>query len=207
MTFFVRCTIINATMRLIKRYKNRRLYDTRTSRTITQFDLARMIESGEEVQVVDSATGEDITIAVMARVIGERSTVWGSVADAKEVLRSVIYLGGNKSMSVLKNTILASIGLLQVTKAKAEKIIDDLIKKGDLDKSERKKAIMELLDKADKSTSDFRKKVVAEAERAQKGAKKLAKDLAWAKQADVKKLNDKVNRLAKRVKALEDTGK
>ena len=82
-------------------------------------DLARLIEGGEEVQVVDSATGEDITVAVMARVIGERSTAWGSVADAKEVLRSIIYLGGNKSMSVLKNTILASIGLASRTDRRA----------------------------------------------------------------------------------------
>ncbi len=194
-------------MRVIKRYKNRRLYDTHSSRTITQFDLARLVEEGEEVQVIDSATGEDITIAVLARVLGERSTAWGSVADAKTVLRSIIYLGGNKSMSVLKNTVLASIGFFQVTKAKAEQIIDDLIKKGDLDKSERKAAIMELLEKAEKSTASFRKKVLNEADKAGQSAKKLAKDLAWAKQADMKKLNDKVNRLARRVKKLEDAQK
>ena len=194
-------------MRLIKRYSNRRLYDTKTSRTITQFDLARLIEEGEEVRVVDSATGEDITVAILARVLGERSTAWGSVADATEVLRNIIYLGGNKSMSVLKNTILASIGFLQVTKDKAEKIIDDLIKKGELDKSERKKAIMELLDKADKSTASFRKRVLEEADKAGKSARKLAKDYTPAKQADLKKLNDKVNKLARKVKALEDAAK
>jgi polyhydroxyalkanoate synthesis repressor PhaR len=194
-------------MRLIKRYSNRRLYDTKTSRTITQFDLARLIEEGEEVRVVDSATGEDITVAILARVLGERSTAWGSVADATEVLRNIIYLGGNKSMSVLKNTILASIGFLQVTKDKAEKIIDDLIKKGELDKSERKKAIMELLDKADKSTASFRKRVLEEADKAGKSARKLAKDYTPAKQADLKKLNDKVNKLARKVKALEDASK
>jgi polyhydroxyalkanoate synthesis repressor PhaR len=194
-------------MRLIKRYSNRRLYDTKTSRTITQFDLARLIEEGEEVRVVDSATGEDITVAILARVLGERSTAWGSVADATEVLRNIIYLGGNKSMSVLKNTVLASIGFLQVTKDKAEKIIDDLIKKGELDKSERKKAIMELLDRADKSTASFRKRVLEEADKAGKSARKLAKDYTPAKQADLKKLNDKVNKLARKVKTLEDAAK
>ena len=204
LTFFVRCTIINVTMRLIKRYKNRRLYDTRTSRTITQFDLARMIEGGEEEKVVDSTTGEDITVPVMARVIGERSTVWGSVADAKEVLRSIIYLGGNKSMSILRNTVLASIGALHVTKAKAEKIIDELIKKGELDKSDRKKAVMELLDKAEKSTTELRKKIAREAEKAQKGVSKLASGFGWANQDDVKKLDAKVKRLAKKVKAGAD---
>ena len=107
-------------------------------------------------------------------------------------------------MSLLKNTILASIGAFQVTKAKAEKIIDDLIKKGDLDKSDRKKAIMELLEKAEKSTAGLRARVAKEAEKAHKSAAKLAKDLNWARQTDFKKLEAKVNKLARAIKALEE---
>ena len=107
-------------------------------------------------------------------------------------------------MSLLKNTILASIGALQVTREKAEKIIDDLIKKGDLDKSDRKKAIMELLDKAEKSTASLRAKVAKEAERAQKSASKIVSELNWARQTDLKKLEAKVTKLATAVKALEE---
>lgn len=192
-----------ATMKVIKRYKNRRLYDAETSRTITQFDLARMIREGRQVRVVDSTTGEDITRDVLGRVLLAESERWGSVSEIREMLRNLIYLGGDKSMSLLKNTILASIGALQVTREKAEKIIDDLIKKGELDRSSRKKAVMELLDKADKSTADFRKKITKEAGKARKSAEKLAHDLVWVKQADLKKLEAKLNRLAKRVKELE----
>lgn len=107
-------------------------------------------------------------------------------------------------MSILKNTILASIGAFQVTKKKAEEIIDDLIKKGDLDKSKRKDAVMELLEKAEKSTESFRKKVLSEAEKAQTGVSKFAKDMAWAKQTDMKKLEAKVNKLAREIKGLKD---
>lgn len=190
-------------MKTIKRYKNRRLYDTEASRTITQFDLARMIREGHQVTVIDSASGKDITHDVLGRVLLIESERWGSVGEVREMLRNLIYLGGDKSMSLLKNTILASIGALQVTKEKAEKVIDDLIKKGELDKSSRKKAVMELLDKADKSTAKFRKKVIAEAEKAKKSAEKLAHDLVWVTHQDFKKLESKVNRLAKRVKELE----
>lgn len=55
-------------MRLIKRYKNRRLYDTEASRTITQKDLAGLIQTGETVTVIDSASGQDITLEVLSRV-------------------------------------------------------------------------------------------------------------------------------------------
>ncbi|MGD8922051.1 MAG: polyhydroxyalkanoate synthesis regulator DNA-binding domain-containing protein [Candidatus Zixiibacteriota bacterium] len=190
-------------MRLIKRYRNRRLYDTSESRTITQFDLARMIREGEEIKVIDSTTERDITLSVLGRVMVSESHSWGDVSETKEVLRHIIYLGGNKSMSILKNTVLASIGVVQVTKAKAEKVIDDLIKKGELDKSKRKAAIMELLEKAEKTSADLREKFVKEAEKAQKGVSKFAKDISWARQQDVQKLESQVEQLNKMIKKLE----
>jgi polyhydroxyalkanoate synthesis repressor PhaR len=190
-------------MRIVKRYSNRRLYDTQTSRTITQFDLARLIREGHQVQVIDSASGRDITVEVLGRVMVAETSRESSLNDAKEFLRDLIVTGGNKSMSILRNTVLASIGALHVTKAKAEKIIDELIKKGELDKSDRKKAVMELLEKAEKSTAELRKKITKEAEKAQKGVSKIAANLAWASPDDVKKLDAKIKRLAKRIKDLE----
>lgn len=191
-------------MRLIKRYKNRRLYDTVSSRTITQRDLAAIIQEGNEVTVIDSGSGEDITLEVLSRVAVSEPVIGGNLQQAKEFLRNAIILGGDTSMSILKNTVLASIGAFQVTKKKAEEIIDELIKKGDLDKSDRKAAVMELVDKAEKSTENFRKKVMAEAEKAQSGVTKFAKDMSWARQTDMKKLDSKVNKLAREVKALKE---
>jgi polyhydroxyalkanoate synthesis repressor PhaR len=190
-------------MRIVKRYSNRRLYDTQASRTITQFDLACLIREGHQVQVVESSTGKDITVEVMGRIMVAETTRTSSVHDAKEFLRELIVTGGDKSMSILRNTILASIGVLQVTKAKAEKVIDELIKKGDLDKSDRKKAVMELLDKAEKSTADFRAKIAREAGKAQKEVSKFASGIGWATHDDVKKLDAKIKRLTKKIKDLE----
>lgn len=190
-------------MRIVKRYKNRRLYDTETSRTITQFDLARMIQEGHKVKVIDSTTGEDITLAVIGRVLLAETSRWNSVKDSTELMRSMIIVGGEKSMSILKNTVLASIGMFQVTKAKAEKIIDDLIKKGELDKSDRKKAVMELLEKAEKSTADLRKKFSSEAQKAGQSVSKVTASLNWARQEDLKKLERKVNKLAREIKDLK----
>lgn len=191
-------------MRLIKRYSNRRLYDTETSRTITQFDLARLIQEGHQVKVVDSSSGEDITLAVLGRVLLAETSRWEDVKESKELMRQLIYIGGEKSMSILKNTILASIGALHVTRQKAEKIIDELIKKGDLDKSDRKKAVMELLEKAEKSTEKFRAKFSKEAEKASKTVSGFAAGLTPALAEDMKKLERKVNKLAKQVKDLTE---
>lgn len=190
-------------MRIIKRYSNRRLYDTQTSRTITQFDLARLIREGHQVQVVESATGEDITVDVLGRIMVAQTAGTSNLAEAKEFLRELIVTGGDRSMSILRNTVLASIGALQVTKAKAEKIIDDLIKRGQLDKSDRKRAVMELLKKAEKSTASLRKKVSDEAEKAQKSVSRLASGLSWVSHDEFKKLDGKVKRLTRKLKDLE----
>jgi polyhydroxyalkanoate synthesis repressor PhaR len=54
---------------LIKKYGNRRLYDTRRSRYITLEELAGSIVAGEEVRVVDSKSGEDLTKRVVTKLI------------------------------------------------------------------------------------------------------------------------------------------
>ena len=56
---------------LIKKYGNRRLYDTGLSRYITLEDLAEIIRAGEEVRVVDAKTDQDLTTATLAQIIVE----------------------------------------------------------------------------------------------------------------------------------------
>ena len=190
-------------MRVIKRYQNRRLYDTDTSRTITQVKLAELIREGVDVKVIDSANGHDITMPVLGRVLLSEADTWKDRKATKELIKEIISLGGDRSMSILKNTVLASIGAFQVTREKAEKIVDELIKKGELAKSERKKAIMELLDKAEKSTASLRERVAKETEKVHQSVSKAVKDLKLVKQADLKKLENKIDKLAKAIQELE----
>jgi polyhydroxyalkanoate synthesis repressor PhaR len=56
----------------IRKYSNRRLYDTTRSRHITAEDLYRLVREGHDVVVTDSATGADITHQVLAQMIVER---------------------------------------------------------------------------------------------------------------------------------------
>jgi polyhydroxyalkanoate synthesis repressor PhaR len=54
---------------LVKKYGNRRLYDTRRSSYITLEELGELIAAGEDVQVVDAKTGEDLTKRVVTKII------------------------------------------------------------------------------------------------------------------------------------------
>ena len=57
--------------KIVKRYANRKLYDTERSCYVTLEDIAVMIKAGDEVQVVDNKTGEDLTSVTLAQIIFE----------------------------------------------------------------------------------------------------------------------------------------
>ena len=57
--------------RIIKRYSNRKLYDTKDSRYVTLAQIAELVRGGDDVQVIDNATKEDKTEATLALIISE----------------------------------------------------------------------------------------------------------------------------------------
>src|SRR3954463_16233748 len=57
--------------RVIKRYSNRKLYDTKDSRYVTLQQIGEMVRAGEEVQIIDNATKEDKTDVTLALIISE----------------------------------------------------------------------------------------------------------------------------------------
>ncbi|HBF99898.1 MAG TPA: polyhydroxyalkanoate synthesis repressor PhaR, partial [Alphaproteobacteria bacterium] len=56
---------------IIKKYANRRLYNTASSRYVTLEQLSEMVKSGEEFRVLDAKTDEDITRSVLTQIIFE----------------------------------------------------------------------------------------------------------------------------------------
>jgi len=78
---------------LIKKYENRRLYDTTNSRYVNLDEVAQMLQRGEDVQVVDAATGEDITRLILTQIIVEDA----KTADSNfplDVLRQMVIASG-----------------------------------------------------------------------------------------------------------------
>lgn len=60
-----------AKRRVIKRYSNRKLYDTKDSRYVTLLQIAEMVRTGEEVQIIDNNSKEDLTEITLAQIIYE----------------------------------------------------------------------------------------------------------------------------------------
>ncbi len=81
---------------VIKKYANRRLYNTDTSSYVTLDDLCKMIKDGEEIIVFDAKNGDDITRSVLTQIIVEQEAKGGQSLLPTGFLRQIIsYYGGN----------------------------------------------------------------------------------------------------------------
>ncbi|GAB4320771.1 MAG: hypothetical protein Kow0074_11310 [Candidatus Zixiibacteriota bacterium] len=145
--------------RIIKRYRNRSLYDTQTKEQITLERVRELVKAGVDFRVKESHTDRDLTVLVLSQVLGEEIRHWQDRDDAKEVLSQLIKRGGDAGMTILSKTVLAAIGAFSLTKENAERIIDELIKRGELDKSKRAEAIKEAVDKAELRAKETVEKV------------------------------------------------
>jgi len=88
---------------LIKRYANRKLYNTDTSRYITLKGIAELIENGEEVRVVDNETGEDITSIALSQILVDNERSKGAVSGS--VLTELISRGGDVLYGALRRGV------------------------------------------------------------------------------------------------------
>jgi len=86
---------------VIKKYANRRLYNTGTSTYVTLEDLAEMVKKGEDFTVQDAKTGEDITHAVLTQIIFELENRNGQSMLPIPFLRQLISFYGDQMQMVV----------------------------------------------------------------------------------------------------------
>src|SRR5207342_41949 len=90
--------------RVIKRYSNRKLYDTKDSRYVTLLQIAEMVRGGEEVQIIDNNTKEDLTEVTLAQIIYEEQKQKASTSRnvPLQTLKDLIHQRTEKVLSDLR---------------------------------------------------------------------------------------------------------
>ncbi len=184
-------------IKTIKRYPNRLLYDADIRQFVTGNRLREYVRRGIDFRIVDNRSGDDMTVKVLGQVLLDDLNEKNNKQSVIEIMRGYIALGGDFSMDILKKTVLASIGAFEITKSKAEEIVDALIKQGEVAKSKRSDAILELLEKAEGSTKEFKDKISRDVESA-------IENMKVAKKKDLQDLSDKVDQLAEQVRKLTE---
>lgn len=97
---------------IIKKYENRRLYDTTNSRYINQDEIARMIREGHAVQVLDAATGEDLTRLVLTQIIVEDAKGPDSTFPL-DILRQMVVASGKATQETTLKYMKAVLDMYQ----------------------------------------------------------------------------------------------
>jgi polyhydroxyalkanoate synthesis repressor PhaR len=115
-------------MPLIKRYANRKLYDTQAKRYITLDGIAELIRQEKDVQVIDHETGEDITAMTQAQIIFEQERkIKGGIPHA--VFTSIIQ-ASTDTLSQLRHALIPPAEWQKEVDAEIERRVQQLIHTG-----------------------------------------------------------------------------
>jgi polyhydroxyalkanoate synthesis repressor PhaR len=113
--------------RVIRKYANRRLYDSTASRHVTLDDIRKLIGAGQKVQVVDDRSGADLTRAVMLQIISEQEQ-FGAPVLSVQLLEGIIRFYGNPVQEMLSRYLEQGLGTVirqqQVVQAEMAKVLE-----------------------------------------------------------------------------------
>lgn len=122
-------------MHLVKKYANRKLYDTQTKRYITMTELSALIKDGEEIQIVDNKTGEDLTAQVVSQLLAREKNNQDKAVPTSVLMqmlrkgRGTLFGYGKKYVSLWQSALLMS-------REEIEKRINTLVKEKEISETE-----------------------------------------------------------------------
>ncbi|HZZ83085.1 MAG TPA: polyhydroxyalkanoate synthesis regulator DNA-binding domain-containing protein [Anaeromyxobacteraceae bacterium] len=114
--------------KIIKRYTNRKLYDTVESRYVTLDEIAGMVKAGAEVRVLDNRTKEDLTSVTLAQIIFEEEKKTSKVG--LRMLRELVRHGSDRAQQFVEETKGELRGRVELVRHAAEQRVQTLLSKG-----------------------------------------------------------------------------
>ena len=176
-------------MHIIKKYANRKMYDRTAKQYITMDQLSELIKSGEEVQIVDNSTGEDLTASIVSQLIG-REKKEDHRGISSRVLMQLLRKGGGTLGDYARKYTSLWQSAFSMAEDEIDKLINRLVKDKELSRSEGSNLKNEIV-----GYTDFLKGWISDS---------IDKRISDA--LDVMNLptKDRVNELADRIDALEE---
>jgi len=102
--------------RIIKKYANRRLYDTHESRYITLEELKNLIVSGQDIQIVDAKTNKDISREVLLQLVSEQESAGTPILN-ESILTSMIQFYGHPMQKMASQYLELALEQLQTQRS------------------------------------------------------------------------------------------
>jgi len=158
-------------------------------------DIAALIRQAEEIQVVDNATGADITVGVLEQIIFlQESRRWRGIPEYAMALQDSIRMGGGIMTNFLRKTVLSGLGALLVTKEGVEKLLEELTRRGEISGEEAPRLLEEMMSRVEQNSRKIESEI---RQRVEKTVRSLFPEISM-----LDNLNARVEALAAEVEAL-----
>lgn len=182
-------------MHIIKKYANRKLYDTTVKRYLTMNQLAELIKSGEEVSIIDNETGDDLTSAIVSQLLAREDTNTDKAVPSSVLMqmlrkgRGTLFGYGRKYVSLWQNA-------LTMSKEEIEKRINSLVREKEISESEGKTLKQEIIGFA----NNLKLWIIDNIDQRMSDA---LKGIHLSSKAQISELHNRVDELSRRVAELE----
>ncbi len=178
--------------KVIKRYTNRKLYDTVESRYVTLEEIAEMIKAGGEVKILDNRTKEDLTSVTLAQIIFEEEKKTSKMS--LRMLRDLIRHGGERAQQFVEETQAELRGRVEAVRHAAEQRMQTLITRGQ-QTSDRAK---DLVAASQEAVSQFQRKIDERVRSAVESMTSLSEV-----RRDLNEISARIDELEKKLKELD----
>jgi polyhydroxyalkanoate synthesis repressor PhaR len=139
--------------RIIKRYQNRKLYDTEASAYVTLDDIAQMIKAGIDVKVIDNKSKKDLTSLTLTQIIFEEEKKQKSILPLA-ALKRIIATSGESIGDFVDRHIIPGLNSFAQARREMEKYVNRLVKRGKLEPDEGKRMLTDLFTGSQKGLED-----------------------------------------------------
>lgn len=181
-------------MRTIKRYSNRKLYDTQDKRYITLEQISALVRDGEDIRVIDNSSGEDLTTVTLSQVLLDQEKKKEAPLP-KWAFLDMIQRSSNNVLDGLKKGVFSWFENSFVSDETIDKNVEKMVKGGQITKDEATKIKTEFKSR----TGAFKKRLDDMVERR---VDEILGALNIPSKSELGKLNERLEELTKKVDEL-----
>lgn len=139
-------------MPVIKRYPNRKLYNTESKQYITLEEISKLIRQGDEIHVVDHASGEDLTTVTLTQIIFELEKKQSGFLP-RSILSGLIQAGGER-IGAIQRTLASTLGINQLVDEEIRERLHALVEEAELTENEARQLLVKLVSSRFRSPED-----------------------------------------------------
>lgn len=185
----------------IKRYANRKLYDTTTSSYVSLEKIHDLIRQGIDVEIVDSQTGEDISSITLAQVVVEVEKSRRNLLPL-DAIKDLLQRGSESVLDFLEQSRRAGLGALSMADDARERAYRRMVEQGEMAEDEARDFVTSLGENLGKQRKDLERSI-------DRRVRDIVDGMRLPSRTEIEALNRKLDRvLAKLDDALsEDNGK